>query len=197
MATDKYINLLNTNNPDKDIEYFWLTFKLCCAKFVNRVMLIMIDKLSTELNMHQLNRDFKSIYEDIYLFMMDNINYIICDAIVNCDTICAKELYVCITRWKRLSPSFNFSTLEYDLLRIIKNLDDDNEKIRSKIQSYVQDPTDINLLILFELAINEKCVCLIDVLKKYVDIHTYIECKINKTIDLLVGHNLIQFLKTQ
>jgi hypothetical protein len=197
MATDQNINLLNTNNPDKDIEYFWITFKMCCKKIVNRTILNMIDKLSTDLNAYQQKKDFKSIYENIHLFITENINYIVCDTIINGDIEDAKNVHLCIVRWKRVSPSFDLSTLEYDLLRIIKNLNEENDNIRTHIKYYIQDPSDIKLITLFELAIRERFVCLIDVLKKYVDIHTYIDCKMNETINFLVGRNLIQFLKMQ
>jgi hypothetical protein len=197
MATDENIHILNTNNPDKDIEYFWITFKMCCKKIVNRAILIMFDKLSTDLNLYQQREDFKRIYEDIDLFITENINYIICDVINNGDIQDAKNVHLCIMRWKRISPSFDLSTLEYDLLRIIKNLNEENDSIRTHIKNYIQDSSEIKLISLFELAIREKFVCLIDVLKKYVDIHTYIDCKMNETVNFLVGRNLIQFLKME
>ena len=63
------------DNPDKDIEDFWLTLKCCVVNFYKYCNLDLdITKMSNELNLLQKNRDYINIEYKINEFIIELIN---------------------------------------------------------------------------------------------------------------------------
>jgi len=73
---NKYIHILHTDNYDKHMEFWWLTFKDSMINFYNTVNntninnkdeIKKVKQLSNELNILQNEKKYKQIYEYIYL----------------------------------------------------------------------------------------------------------------------------------
>lgn len=189
--------ILKSDNPDKDLEFFWLTFKLNIERIIKDKKLInQIYELSTELNAHQINKEFDTIFKKINEFLKKNLNQIIKTAILTAPLSDNRILYKNISRWKNISPKFDNNSLEYNLLKIVKN-SEKNYDVIDAIRDYLSENTYDTLNILFETAISLKHAYLIEILKTKVDINNYLENKIHKNVlDSISGSKLIKLLKT-
>ena len=72
MANLYYIK--NSNDADKNDEYFWLNIKELMLKFASDEINIEINKLSGELNLLQKEKDYQNINDKINIFLKKNIN---------------------------------------------------------------------------------------------------------------------------
>jgi 5S rRNA maturation endonuclease (ribonuclease M5) len=65
-----YTYILESNNPDKDLEFFWLTYVKDCDDYRNRIEKRHIISLSEKLNKLQKEKKYDSILTDIDNYMI-------------------------------------------------------------------------------------------------------------------------------
>ncbi len=191
---NKFTNIINSNNPDKYMEYFWLLFKTICSYNINRKTRIEIESKSEILNEYQKSEDYIKIFEEIHNFINTNINIIIGDMIMNGKNVDLENLLRCIKLWKEIDTTFTPASLEFEILKIVKSINID--KIKISVNKYLSTKKYDDLMVLFENAIEENHVFLIDILKKYIDIYAYLDFKEKNIVINNNGIDLIQFLKS-
>jgi hypothetical protein len=117
-----YNHILKTNNPDKEIEYFWLTFKNSVMEFLTEDQKIEINNLSDELNSLQIQCQYNKI--EIYIKThIEKIGWLI---IKQDNFYRAEHLKTNMIRWKKLTGTdiYNYNNDFYCLFKIylsIKN----------------------------------------------------------------------------
>lgn len=206
MISESYENVLNSDNPDNKLEFFWLTFKDSIKNYLTEKELEEINDLSNQLNNLQKDKEYEKIENYIKLHI-EKIGY---------SMIAKNDLYrIChlennIRRWNKLTNKeiYSFNNTFYCLLLIYINLSKKKADKDSVVQvldciiKFSLDNTNKNLLNqLMNLLIKNKMYGNIDKLRNVLDINDFIDydkCddKITKTyIDSTRSHKLEKYLR--
>jgi hypothetical protein len=105
---DPFKDVLKTNSPDKEIEYFWLNFK---DTLINNIQLknyeiidlSLLDKWSKNLNKLKEEKNFKEIETEVYHYLI----IIAWKHIINYKQYYYSILMTNIKRWNRIASSEN------------------------------------------------------------------------------------------
>lgn len=116
--------LLKTNNPDKELEYFWLTFKSIIFSFLDNNQKKEINDLSDLLNALQKDEEYKEIEKNITKYItnhVENIGYVM---LSRNDSYKIHLLITNIKRWKNLQQDkfYDQTNVFYCLLKIYDNI---------------------------------------------------------------------------
>ena len=98
--------VLNSSKPDKQIEYFWLTFKDSIIQYIGKQNAKNISTFSETLNTLQREKQYDMIVTEISKYMKFNINTICKFIIRSKQSTPILHLHTNITRWKNIDPSF-------------------------------------------------------------------------------------------
>lgn len=177
--------ILETNEPDKDLEYFWLTFKDSIINHVGEKNKINIHKFSSTLNDLQKNKKYDDIHKKISKFMIANINIII-KYIIRTNDYTVHLLNTNIKRWRKFDVLFDNMANENEFIQFSSFF----EKIQKKKSNHKDQADEIKKLIkelldtksddaqeirmkLFDIAIEFKLSSLLDILLKNIDMELY------------------------
>lgn len=211
-----YDNILKTNNPDKKIEHFWLTFKDSIKNSIDEKDKEELDSISSILNKLQLEKK----YDMIEQYIRDHIIKIGFKMIANDNYYKLGHLIKNLSRWDSIIDEFlnveyaikmypqklcNYNILFYCLLRIyyshrLKILDSksDNKnnfrfQLIDNIKLFAKENNIIYLDNIFNIAIENNIFGIIDKLKKFVDVKKFIKPNIkltDKFIEMSKGNKL-------
>lgn len=210
-----YFNILNSSNPDKNYEIFWLGMKDCVMKFADKEIIKEITNTTILLNEHQKNKNYNEIYNLIHHFF-DLYSKKICLIAMQDSIMSVWYTYLYLKRWKRLDDNFNTESLELSLFfqigLMLKKKFSVEFLIRTTIQICLieKELNELNQLIqinqlnqlklnliemLFEKSILEKNIGIIDLLKKYINLSKYVKSNINlKVHSTTKGYKLLKIL---
>jgi hypothetical protein len=206
-----YEHILESANPDKEIEYFWLTFKNSIFNYLNKSEQIEINILSDELNKLQCEQQ----YPDIEQYIKSHIECIGYNMIKNNDHHKINHLDTNIRRWKNITGNniYTNDNTFYALLKIYIKLNkkvhldgyDHYTELLSCIIKFAsstttKDQNKINELTkLMQLSIDNQISGNIDILKYILDINDFIEDTCTLTDEFIKktkGNKLCKYLRS-
>src|SRR5690606_37269717 len=116
----EYNNILETKKPDKELEFFWLTFKTSISSYLNDIEKYEIEQLSYKLNKLQN----KQKYDKIELYIKSHIEKIGYSMMYNADYYKISHLDTNIKRWKKLTGNdiYDNNNTFYCILKIFVKL---------------------------------------------------------------------------
>jgi hypothetical protein len=161
--------ILESNDPDKEFEYFWLSLKKIINNQSNNTLINQIKIISDILNCHKVKNEYKMIFYKINDFLKKYISEIISTMLdkyieTSKNIIYINEILDIINRWKKISPNFNLDLMEINLLKYIKMINDNRSEIVIEIYNCMKNYDYITLL---NYAINNDNVFLVDILKQH------------------------------
>jgi len=190
--------MLNINNPDYEIESFWLSFKKSMNNYYSYTNTYRpIEYWSEQLNLLQQNKNYDEIQNKIKNYIsLYAIDILRCSSGYNIDILKTN-----IKRWNKISLKYNFNNKKYEniifLLLDIFNIINDIDSTKCKI-IYSQ----IELLILYEdfndlidFAIKHQKPSLLDKINNYSNINKIIKKIYNLDIDNNIsGKKILQMI---
>lgn len=173
--------IIINNNPDKDIEVFWLGFKQSVINFMKKHNLeIPISSWSNILNCYQEKKDYSNIKKHIQIFISYYSIYVFK---VN-DSYNTSILWSNVKRWNKINEQFlledndlYYFSIFHMLLDIYKSLLSNNS-INNEFSNFFNDvdehfkKEDINILL--DLCIKYKLSSFIDKINNYFRLENYI-----------------------
>lgn len=171
-----YEDILQTSNPDKNVEFFWYTFKDSIQDFLNEQEKKEVNDLSKKLNTLQAEKKYEEIERYIKLHLED-IGYKI---MAKDNAYKASHLMTNLKRWSKIS---RYDVCEennrlYTLLRIYllqydkKTLD---SGIVPKIVQYSESWDDDLIDDIMVISIQKRYYGIIDMLKNIINIERFME----------------------
>ena len=174
-------NVLNSDNPDNKLEFFWLTFKDSIRNYLNDEERYELLEISKKLNDLQQEKR----YEEIEEYIKSHIEKVGYGMIINDDYYKAGHLKTNIKRWKKLTGCSIYpnNNTFYCLLLIFINLSQGKyrdrcevEEMKDCIRKYSLNTMDNTKLIkLMNLSIRHKMHSNIDKLRNILDIGAFIK----------------------
>ena len=177
-------SIIINDNPDKEIEIFWLNFKQSIINFMKRHNLdIPILHWSDILNLYQEKKEYSNIKKHIQIFISYYCIYIfkVNDPYNTC------ILWLNVKRWNKINKNFlikdddiyyfNIYYILLDIYRYLLNNNNINEEFREFFRNITEHfkKTDINLLL--DLCIKYKLPFLLDKINNYFKLEKYISEK--------------------
>ncbi len=192
MATDieeGHIDLLKSDKPDREYEYFWLVFKKFVRPFLLPRMCSIIDELSESLNFLQQKKEYELILKRIQFFIDDYLDTIALCIMQTGNPVNFLKFRTTIYRWKRIDSNFkDIDCLETSIVLTMANYQKNcNKKYNLVIPLFVKYATitlDTNtsaeehymcLKEIFEFALSNKIIGIVYVLKDYIELTPYIK----------------------
>ena len=205
-------NILSSDNPDKQYEYFWLTFKDAIIEHLPSDLKINIVNLSSTLNQLQKEKKYDKIFELISNFMNTHIKEICHHILISKNYNAVWFLQINIRRWCRINEIFDTNTIDIKLCFILSNCmkkDFNNiEELFLKIIELVKlyNIPDVNRVYItnniediFSFGIENKLTLLLDELRIYVNLEKFkkdgIDLKIHKHTKSIKFLNLFKVIK--
>lgn len=180
----KCFNFLETENPDKEIEFFWITFKHSIFPYVGDVNTKRIELLSAKLNNLQKIQKYDDIKYKISEFMCVNTESICNLALVARKKIFIRRLSTNIARWTKMDN--DYANIVSDSLKIKlfiaisrsmrRRAPDDVHLMNIVLKFFSEQSTcdnDATLHELFEYSCNKYLVTIVEILIHYIDINRY------------------------
>lgn len=192
--------MLNINNPDYEIELFWLSFKKSMNNFYSKTFASRpIEYWCNQLNYLQKEKNYDKIQEKIKNYIsLYAIDILKCSSRYNIDILITN-----IKRWNKISLKYNFNDnkkyeniifLLLDIFSIIYELDISKCKIIYSQIELLIIYEDLNDLIKF--AIKHQKPSLLDKINKYNNINEIINKIYNLNIDNNIsGKKILQMIK--
>jgi hypothetical protein len=174
--------VLNSNKPDKQIEYFWLTFKDSIVQYIGKQNAQNISTFSEALNILQKENQYDTIMLEISKYMKSNINTICKFIIRSKQPAPILHLHTNITRWKNIDPSFQkviddsiLIQFLFVLSRIIKKGSDKHVNVLDfVIDTYTCGQLNvIKRKELFEYAVKNNICSIVELLLPNIDLTEY------------------------
>jgi len=198
--------LLDTKNPDKELEFFWLGFKNSIQTFLDDDGKKEIEELSNQLN--NLQKDEK--YDEIEIFIKNHVEKIGYKMIEKNNGYWANILNTNIKRWIKLLKKDIFETdnVFYILFGIFNNCKSGNknqsityEKVQSMIIDYSKTKDFKILYYLMNFSIENELFGVIDKLRLIIDIEPFLKNdlineKNKKGILISKPRKLIKFIES-
>jgi hypothetical protein len=168
--------ILETSNPDKEVEYFWYTFKDSVRSFLNEKDQQEIDNLSEKLNTLQEEQK----YEEIELYIKSHLEDIGYKVLSNDNAYRAGHLMTNFKRWDKISKHdvCEDNNKLYTLLRIYilqydkKTVD---SGIAAKIVEYTNSWDEDLIDDIMIISIQKGYYGIIDMLKNIINIERFIK----------------------
>lgn len=132
-----YDYVLKSDNPDKEIEYFWLTFKNSIQPYVNKEERENITQISDRLNELQKSRQYNKIETFISKYLHD-----ICYSILMTKNYTEIDhLKTNIKRWEKISKHdiFDSTDLVGAMLKIASSIKTRKNKNKNEILDLIAD----------------------------------------------------------
>ena len=172
-----YNSILNTCQPDKDLEYFWLSFKSSIYQSLNDIERNNIDQLSNKLNLLQSEKR----YVEIEKYIKEHLESFCYNLILSNDSYHLRLLNTNIKRWINIigKDVCNYDDIFYCILNIYlhatRNSDSKYKEVINIIidLSKTRDKQYIHKLMNY--CIQHKLFNYIDKLKNIIDIKIFIE----------------------
>lgn len=172
------------DNPDKDIEIFWLGFKQSIINFMNKHNLeIPIQSWSSILNWYQEKKDYSNIKKHIQIF----ISYYCIYIFKVTDSYNTSILWSNVKRWNKINEKFlledndlYYFSIYHMLLDIYKSLLSNNN-INKEFSSFFSDVNEFfkkeDIYVLLDLCIKYKLSSFVDKINNYFKSEDYISEK--------------------
>lgn len=185
-----YEYILDTNNPDKELEYFWVTFKNSIMSSLSNEEKNEIVELSNKLN----DLQSEERYDEIEKYIKNHIELIGYRYIIENNGYKARHICVNLNRWKKLTGRklFNNKNVFNKIIRIYNNIylknktDDHYNDIKLLLAKYSTDKNIIHLEKIMNISIEHKIYGIINKLKNILNIDDFInnekKSKINKKL---------------
>lgn len=196
-----YDYILKTDNPDKEIEFFWCNFKDNVYEFLSEEDKYEITNLSQKLNL--LQKDKK--YEQIEIYIHKHIEKIGFKIIENNDYYKANHLDTNIKRWKKISLNDiyckkNVFFCIFKIFLFINNktsraLEKNYQYILQIIKKYAIQRDEKYLIELMNFAIKKELLAIIDKLRTIISLKDFLNDKLLNFDDKMKAKKLIKFLK--
>lgn len=179
----KHSTILKSENPDKHMEYFWVTFKDSIINYVGANDVRHIKNFSDRLNVLQKNKEYSIIFAEISKFMKTSINTICEHIIKSKDSSAICHLHTNITRWKNIDPEFSEVLEKNDIIKmllllskLIKKKNDHYVVLnRMIIDSYLTSGTkEKGIKELFDFGVEHNICSLVEILLPSIDLRIYL-----------------------
>jgi hypothetical protein len=197
-------DILNSKKPDKEIEYFWLTFKDSIIKYVHVKFAEYIKVLSNELNELQKLEKYDDIKNKISEFMHKYIELICKQIILKNDHYMITHLETNINRWIKYDSEFAkyiekifFVRATLVISKISKKKKDNISYIVSKvIELFNNDTYDIYLDI-FKYAVKNNMSLVAELVAPYINFSTYFnDAQMIDSCSNMKGHKLVKLFSS-
>jgi hypothetical protein len=116
-----YYDILLSNNPDKDYEFFWYSYKNLINKYLNTEEQKTISYISDKLNHYKTAQKYdhiKDLISDIIFDFNNDYNYKILQTVNYMDII---YLYNKLTKWQKINKTTNLNNNMFYILLSIAN----------------------------------------------------------------------------
>jgi hypothetical protein len=190
-------SILQTNNPDKHIEYFWITFKEQLKLILTDDERIEIDQISLTLNNLQKEQKYKEIENYIY----NHIEQYGWHVIKNQNLKLIRYLSISLKRWKKISQT-KFNTREFYIIFDLYNFIILNYTKEERIYTVINnlsnylDDREKNINVIFNIFLEENKHGLIDKIKSLINFKKlYPNKNINKNINKMCGRKICNLIK--
>ena len=190
------------DNPDKDIEIFWLGFKQSIINFMNKHNLeIPIQSWSSILNWYQEKKDYSNIKKHIQIF----ISYYCIYIFKVTDSYNTSILWSNVKRWNKINEKFlledndlYYFSIYHMLLDIYKSLLSNNN-INKEFSSFFSDVNEFfkkeDIYVLLDLCIKYKLSSFVDKINNYFKSEDYISEKYKVNIpNKMCGKKIINLI---
>lgn len=187
--TEKTHNhILESNNPDKQMEYFWLTFKDSIISHIGEANRLKITNFSDKLNVLKENKKYEAIKEEISNYMKNNIG-VICEFIIKSKKFVAiMHLHTNITRWKNIDESFQhyiensvLVNFVFVLSKMYKKQHTSCDKVLNYvIENYVDGNDAMKKKEFFEYSVKNNLCLVTELLLPDIDLRLYFKDEVSK-----------------
>jgi len=186
---EDHLDLLKSDKPDKEYEYFWLVFKKFVRPFLPPSMCTIIDELSESLNFLQQKKEYGFILKRIQFFIDDHLDTIALYIMLTGNPVNFLKFRTSIYRWKRIDSSFkDTDCLETSIVLTMANYQKNcNKKYNMVVPLFVKyakiildtntsaEEHYVCLREIFEFALCNKIIGIVYVLKDYIDLTPYVK----------------------
>ena len=196
----KCAEILSSSNPDKDYEFFWLTFKNSIIPYVGKDV-DMIKKFSKSLDVLQKEKKYDEIKDEITIFLYKHAESIAAHLIFSSCYVTCMHFTVNMKRWKKIDDEFDISDPnEFPWVNNVKVIGKIGTK-RSPHRGYVINElkkiyTTKDYCPLFEYGIENGLALVVDMCAYHVDFNKYFTNKSDaKKFKNSKGCKLVRLLK--
>lgn len=180
------------NNPDKEIEVFWLGLKQSITNFMKIYNIdVPIHTWSNLLNWYQQNKDYENIKIHIHIF----ISYYAVNIFKFADSYHTSILWTNVKRWNKITDNFRFEMNNYenkdnifyfniyhlllDIYRTILCGNNNNIDVLDFFKDIDENIMEYDLYTLIDLSIKHDLGNILDKINLYKDFTIHIENKYN------------------
>lgn len=190
-----YTYLLNTDNEDKELEYFWVSLKSCFKNHITRQQRLYLDDVSTKFNKLQYKKQYDDIKCGIMEYLQNDFTKIGWHIIYTLDYMTASHVYSNIKRWNKMYDiivQYNEKMISY--MYILNIFSKKQSKLKSDIYVQILDlikkvgyyeikdnkkKSDEIAFDLLDIAIKNKIETIVDQLRHIYDISEYFDTDIH------------------
>lgn len=184
-----HLYILQSDNPDKEYEYFWMVFKKSIETLVSPKMKAIIDEYSDVLNKMQKKKEYTKILEKIKEFIDEYLDTVALYVIAYGSSVNFMRFKTNVYRWKKIDTGDDVTdcleiNIVITLANYCKKMDRKYEIIMPLFKDYALkclDPKISNedeamyIAQIFEFALKNKLGTIVCLLKDYVDLTPYIK----------------------
>jgi len=193
-------SILNTNNIDKEYEFYWIIFKNNIIYLNSNEINNDVNKLSIILNKMQKNKEYNDIKINISNFLLTHLENMCNISLISNNADNIYKVYNLTNSWIKIESDFlnkyndyisngNVKNIiSYDLLIVMNNYIKNNYEMYDNTKNYVTQiilsiigGEDYNIYLnkLFIVCIKKNAVSLFDLIRKHVDLKKYIKDILN------------------
>lgn len=202
--TYDHSDILNTKQPDKELEYFWLTFKNSIIKCIDVKLVEYIKKISDELNELQKIEKYDDIKNKISEFMNKYIESICKEVIAKGEYYTISHLETNINRWTKYDNQFSEYIEKLFFVKASIIISKIHKKNKSAILYVIKNIVKLQkeqiytiYTDLFEYAVKNNMSLLAELVAPYINFNKYVN-ETDKNIHnykYMKGLKLIKFFK--
>lgn len=197
----KCANVLSSSNPDKDYEFFWLTFKNSVIPYLGHNS-ENIKKFSSMLNDLQKEKKYEDIRDNISDFMYMNIDIIAKHILYSSSFVLFMRFNVNIARWGKIDTEFADDIndpIEFEWVNNIRVLGKMGIK-KHLHRNYILDELKIiceskDYTRLFEYGVKNNLSSVVKICASHIDLHKYLSNYHVKKYRCAKGSKLIRLVK--
>ena len=197
----KCANILSSSNPDKDYEFFWLTFKNSVIPYLGSNS-ENIKKFSDMLNDLQKEKKYEDIRENISDFMYMNIDTIAKHILYSSSFVLFMRFNVNMVRWGKIDSDFADDIndpIEFEWVNNIKVLGKMGIKTHPH-RNYILDQLKViykskDYIGLFEYGVKNNLSSVVTMCASHIDLHKYLSDSHVKKYGRAKGSKLIRLIK--
>ena len=189
--------ILKSTNADKEYEFFWLTFKMSVIKLVTIKSKKRILNLSDKLNELQKENKYSEIKHNITMFMTHDLENIMECVLKSLDVTSICHLRTNISRWTQIDKNFVCTSMNYNLLIVVKNLSFKNGNYATLLENYREYLNTQNINKIYTIvsnSIDSNMPSILDVFRSIVDISKFVKKDCNEDINTLCSMNSVKLI---